>query len=278
MSLRSGARPTSTADGVWRGDFARALRAEWTMLRTAGETVRLLLIGLVLTAAVGGGSVKAVKCPDAGCGQDAVKLALTGVTVGQAVIAVFAVLAVSGEYATGMIRTTLIAVPNRTTVLTAKATILTAVVLASGTAAVLASLLAGRHILPGNGSTEAHGYAPLSPADDPTLRAAVGSVLYLVLIALLGLGVATGVRDAASAVGIVLGLLYLFPVVARVVGDPEWQRHLQQISPMTAGPAIQGTAHLHGLPIGAWAGLGVVAAWAAAALLVGGLVLHRRDA
>ncbi|MEU5071942.1 ABC transporter permease [Streptomyces asoensis] len=278
MSLRSGARPTSTADGVWREDFARALRAEWTMLRTAGETGRLLLIGLVLTAAVGGGSVKAVKCPDAGCGQDAVKLALTGVTVGQAVIAVFAVLAVSGEYATGMIRTTLIAVPNRTTVLTVKATILTAVVLASGTAAVLASLLAGRHILPGNGSTEAHGYAPLSPADGPTLRAAVGSVLYLVLIALLGLGVATGVRDAASAVGIVLGLLYLFPTVARVVGDPEWQRHLQQISPMTAGPAIQGTARLHGLPIGAWAGLGVVAAWAAAALLVGGLVLHRRDA
>ncbi|MEU5337497.1 ABC transporter permease [Streptomyces asoensis] len=270
MSLRSGARPTSTADGVWRGDFARALRAEWTMLRTAGETGRLLLIGLVLTAAVGGGSVKAVKCSDAGCGQDAVKLALTGVTVGQAVFAVFAVLAVSGEYATGMIRTTLIAVPNRTTVLTVKATILTAV--------VLASLLAGRHILPGNGSTEAHGYAPLSPADGPTLRAAVGSVLYLVLIALLGLGVATGVRDAASAVGIVLGLLYLFPAVARVVGDPDWQRHLQQISPMTAGPAIQGTAHLHGLPIGAWAGLGVVAAWAAAALLVGGLVLHRRDA
>ncbi|MEU5247513.1 ABC transporter permease [Streptomyces asoensis] len=278
MSLRSGARPTSTADGVWREDFARALRAEWTMLRTAGETGRLLLIGLVLTAAVGGGSVKAVKCPDAGCGQDAVKLALTGVTVGQAVIAVFAVLAVSGEYATGMIRTTLIAVPNRTPVLTVKATILTAVVLASGTAAVLASLLAGRHILPGNGSTEAHGYAPLSPADGPTLRAAVGSVLYLVLIALLGLGVATGVRDAASAVGIVLGLLYLFPAVARVVGDPEWQRHLHQISPMTAGPAIQGTARLHGLPIGAWAGLGVVAAWAAAALLVGGLVLHRRDA
>ncbi|GGQ55212.1 ABC transporter permease subunit [Streptomyces asoensis] len=278
MSLRSGARPTSTADGVWREDFARALRAEWTMLRTAGETGRLLLIGLVLTAAVGGGSVKAVKCPDAGCGQDAVKLALTGVTVGQAVIAVFAVLAVSGEYATGMIRTTLIAVPNRTPVLTVKATILTAVVLASGTAAVLASLLAGRHILPGNGSTEAHGYAPLSPADGPTLRAAVGSVLYLVLIALLGLGVATGVRDAASAVGIVLGLLYLFPTVARVVGDPEWQRHLHQISPMTAGPAIQGTARLHGLPIGAWASLGVVAAWAAAALLVGGLVLHRRDA
>lgn len=278
MSLLSGARLTRTADGMWRGDFGRALRAEWTKLRTAGEMGRLLALAVALTVAVGCGTAKAVKCPDAGCGQDAVKLALTGVTVGQAVIAVFAVLAVSGEYGTGMIRTTLMAVPNRITVLTTKATILTTVVLAFGTAAILVSLLAGRYILPGNGFTEAHGYAPLSLADGPTLRAAVGSVLYLVLIALIGLGVATAVREAATAIGIVLGLLYLFPVVIQVVHDPEWQRHLQQISPMTAGLSIQVTAHLHELPIGPWAGLGVLAAWAAAALLVAGLLLHRRDA
>ncbi|GAA3487651.1 ABC transporter permease subunit [Streptomyces cremeus] len=268
----------STADGAWRGDFGRALRAEWTKLRTAGDTGRLLLLAVVLTVAVGCGAAKAVKCPDAGCGQDAVKLALTGVTVGQAVVAVLAALAVSGEYGTGMIRTTLTAVPNRLTVLTAKATVLAAVVLTSGTAAVLASLLAGRHILPGNGFTEAHGYAPLSLADGPTLRAAAGSVLYLALVALIGLGVATAVREAASAVGIVLGLLYLFPVVIQVVNDPEWQRHLQQIAPMTAGLAVQATVRLHELPIGPWAGLGVLTVWAAAALLVGGLLLHRRDA
>ncbi|WP_078618087.1 MULTISPECIES: ABC transporter permease subunit [unclassified Streptomyces] len=278
MSSLSGARLARTADGVWRGGFGRAVRAEWTKLRTAGGTARLLALAVALTVAVGCGTAKAVKCPDTGCGQDAVKLALTGVTVGQAVIAVFAVLAVSGEYGTGMIRTTLTAMPNRITVLTAKATILTTVVLASGTAAVLASLLAGRYILPGNGFTEAHGYVPLSLADGPTLRAAVGSVLYLVLIALIGLGLATAVREAASAIGIVLGLLYLFPVVTRVVNDPEWQRHLQQISPMTAGLAVQTTVHLHELPIGPWEGLGVLAMWAAAALLVGSLLLHRRDA
>nr|BFD95280.1 ABC transporter permease [Kitasatospora sp. Xyl93] len=278
MSLLSGARPTSTADGAWRGGFGRALRAEWTKLRTAGETGRLLLLAVALTVAVGCGTAKAVKCPDAGCGQDAVKLALSGVTVGQAVIAVLAVLAVSGEYGTGMIRTTLMAVPNRIIVLTAKAAVLTAVVLASGTVAVLVSLLAGRHVLPGNGFTGAHGYAPLSLADGPTLRAAVGSVLYLVLIALIGLGVATAVREAASAIGIVLGLLYLFPVVIQVVHDPEWQRHLQQVSPMSAGLAVQTTLVLHEPPIGPWAGLGVLAAWAAGALLVAGLLLRGRDA
>ncbi|MEU9188287.1 ABC transporter permease [Streptomyces sp. NPDC048484] len=280
MTSLSDTRLASTADGSdrWPGNFGRAMRAEWTKLRTAGGTGRLLLLAVALTVAVGCGTAKAVKCPDTGCGQDAVKLALTGVTVGQAVVAVFAVLAVSGEYGTGMIRTTLTAVPNRITVLTAKATVLTAVLLASGTAAVLASLLAGRFILPGNGFTAEHGYAPLSLADGPTLRAAVGSVLYLVLIALLGLGVATAVREAATAIGIVLGLLYLFPVVTQVVNNPEWQRHLQQIAPMTAGLAVQATAGLQELPIGPWAGLGVLAAWAATALLAGGLLLRIRDA
>ncbi|MEU2022704.1 ABC transporter permease subunit [Streptomyces sp. NPDC016469] len=255
-----------------------ALHAEWTKLRTAGDLGRLLLLAVALTAAVGCGTVKAVKCPDTGCGQDAVRLALTGVTVGQAVVAILAVLAVSGEYGTGMIRTTLMAMPDRTTVFAAKAAVLTAVVLAAGTAAVAASLLGGRLILPGSGFTEAHGYAPLSLADGPTLRAAVGSVLYLVLVALLGLGVATAVREAATAIGIVLGLLYVFPVVAQVVNDPEWQRHLQQLSPMPAGLAVQATVHLDALPIGPWAGLGVLGAWAATALLVGGLLLRGRDA
>ncbi|MFE7764720.1 ABC transporter permease [Streptomyces sp. NPDC057438] len=239
---------------------------------------RLLLLAVALTVAVGCGTAEAVKCPDAGCGKDAVRLALTGVTVGQAVVAVLAVLAVSGEYGTGMIRTTLTAVPNRITVLTAKAAVLGTVVLAAGTVAVLASLLGSRYLLPGNGFTEAHGYPPLSLADGPTLRAAAGSVIYLVLIALLGLGVATAVREAATAIGIVLGLLYLFPLVTQVVKDPDWQRHLQQIAPMPAGLAVQATADLNELPIGPWAGLCVLALWTATALLVGGLLLRGRDA
>ena len=143
---------------------------------------------------------------------------------------------------------------------------------------MLGSLLAGRLILPGNGFTAAHGHPPLSLGDGPTLRAAAGSVLYLALIALLSLGAATAVRDSATAIGVVLGLLYLFPIVAQMVIDPHWQRHLQQLGPMTAGLAIQATTNLRSLPISPWAGLGVLAAWAAAALLAGGLLLRLRDA
>jgi ABC-2 type transport system permease protein len=88
----------------------------------------------------------------------------------------------------------------------------------------------------------------------------------------------SAVRDSAAAIGLVLALLYLFPVIAEMVSDPDWQRHLHQLGRMTAGLAIQATVHLHSLPISPWAGLGVLATWAAAALLTGGLLLRLRDA
>jgi ABC-2 type transport system permease protein len=254
----------------------RALHAEWTKLRTVSGTIWLLLAGVALTVALSAAAAAAVTYVS-GSHQDPTKLSLTGVELGQTTVAVLAVLAISGEYGTGMIRTTLTAMPRRITVLAAKAAVVTAVVLVTGVVAVIGSFLAGRLILPGNGFTAAHGYPPMSLTDGPTLRAVCGSVLYLALIALLSLGVATAVRDSAAAIGVVLALLYLFPIMQTVVGA-HWQHRLQQIAPMTAGLAIQATTNLHDLPISPWAGLGVLAAWAAAALLAGALLLRRRDA
>ena len=171
-------------------------------------------------------------------------------------VAILAVLVISGEYGTGMIRVTLAAMPRRTAVLAAKAATVTGVVLVAGALAVAGSVLAGRLILPG------HGFPALGP-DAPVLRAAAGSVLYLALIALLSLGIGTAVRDAAAAIGVVLGLLYLIPIIATTVTDPAWHRHLEQLAPMTAGLTIQDTTGLRGLPLSPWAGLGVLAAWAA---------------
>jgi ABC-2 type transport system permease protein len=254
-----------------------ALHAEWTKLRTTPAAMWLALATIVLTAGLSA-AVAAATSYSAGTGGDLAKISLTGIDLGQAVIAVLAAVTISNEYGTGMIATTLTAIPRRVTMLAAKACLVTAVALATGTAAVLASLLAGRILLPGNGFTAAHGYSLLSLGDGPTLRATAGSVLYLALIALLSLGIATAVRDSATAVGLILALLYLFPIVASAVPDPHWQRHLQQISPMSAGLAIQNTTNLHGLPISPWAGIGVLSAWAAAAMLAGTLTLRFRDA
>jgi ABC-2 type transport system permease protein len=255
-----------------------ALHAEWTKLRTMPSTGWLLLTAVVLT--VGASTLVTVveKCP-ASCGEDTTKLSLTGILLGQAAVAVLAVLVITGEYSSGMIRVTLTAVPRRITALAAKAIVLTAVVAAAGAVATAGSVLAGWFILPGNGFTGAHGSLPLSLGAGPTLRAAAGSVLYLALVALLSLGLATALRDSGASIAVMLGLLYIVPLFTELgVLDPRWVRRLQQWGPMTAGLAIQATRNLRKLPIGPWAGLGVLAAWAAAALLAGGVLLRLRDA
>jgi ABC-2 type transport system permease protein len=168
--------------------------------------------------------------------------------------------------------------PRRLSVLAAKAALLGGLVLAAGAVAVLASVLTGRLILPGHGFTPANGYQLLSLGNGPDLRAAAGSVLYLALIALLSLGVATAVRDSAVAIGVVLGLLYLFPIVGAVVANQHWQRHLEQASPMIAGLYIQATVGVQSLPLTPWQGLGITALWACGALLLGGAMLRLRDA
>jgi ABC-2 type transport system permease protein len=255
-----------------------ALRAEWTKLRTLPGTPWLLAAIIAATVAVSTAATAAVTCPSGGCIVDPAKLSLTGIDLGQAVAAILAVLAISGEYSTGMIRTTITAMPRRTTVLAAKASVVTGLVLAAGTIAVLGSLLAGRLILSGHGFTPAHGYPPLSLGDGPVMRAAAGSVLYLALIALLSLGIATIIRDSGAAIGTVLGLLYLSPIIAAAVTSPHWHNGIERYAPMSAGLAIQATTGLRSLPISPWGGLGVLAAWAAAALLAGGLLLRLRDA
>ena len=105
--------------------MSAALRAEWTKLRTLPGTGWLLLGVGAATVIISAAVSASVSCSSpASCHVDVTKLSLTGTYLGQAVVAIVAVLAVSGEYATGMIRTTLAAMPHRATVLAAKAAVL----------------------------------------------------------------------------------------------------------------------------------------------------------
>ena len=253
------------------------LHAEWTKLRTLPTAAWLLLATVVATVGLSAAVASAKNPTHTGISLDATKLSLIGVDLGQAVVAVFAVLMISGEYACGLISVTVAASPRRHLILIAKALIAAVLSLAAGAFAVLGSLLVGGYVLTGNGLTVAHGYEIISLANATDLRAAGGTVLYLALIALLSLGVATIVREPAPAIGVVLGLLYLFPLLGAVVSDPTWSRHLQQIGPMTAGIAIEATRNLNDLPLSPWDGLGVLAAWALGALMLGGLLFRYRD-
>ena len=238
-----------------------------------------MLAVAVLTIAVSTAAVGATNCPAGlSCPVDTTKLSLTGIQFGQALVAILAVLAVSNEYSTGLIRTTLAAMPSRPAVFAAKALLLAAMVLVAGTLAVFGSVLAGHLILPGHGFTAARGFHAVWLSYGPALRAACGSVLYLMLIALMSLGVAMLVRDSAVSIGVALALLYLFPIVLAFIGNPHWQRRLERWTPTIAGQSIMDTTGLRSLAITPWAGLGVLALWAAAALIAGGLAFRLRDA
>ncbi len=256
--------------------LGQALHAEWTKFRTVAGPSWLLAGVVTLTVAVAVAAASVAQCRSATCGIDPATVSFTGIYPAQAAAAVAGVLAIGNEYSTGMIKLSLPAIPRRLTWFFAKATVLAGPVLTAAALAVAGAALAGRLILPGHGFTPAHGYASLTSATD--LRAAVSAVLYLTLIALLSIGLAAAVRESAVGLGLVLGVLYLFPLAAAVIPNPALARHLQQIGPLPAGLDAQATIGVHSLPLTPWQGLGVVALWTVGALLLGALVLKFRDA
>jgi ABC-2 type transport system permease protein len=236
------------------------LAMEWTKLRTVPEAVVALPLTVVLTVGVSlVGSLAG--------SPDVVHSSLIGVQVGQAVVAVWAVQVLAGEFGTGLIRPTFTAVPRRLTVLAAKAAFVLAGVLAAALLSAVVSVAVGRALLVG--------YPPLTAG--VVVRAALGSVAYLGLVALFGLGVAAIVRNAVGAIGVVLGLLYLVPVIQRLFLDEHVQRWIYKVGPSTAGLSILTTVGASQLPLRPWAGLAVTAAWAAGALGVGALILRNCD-
>ncbi|SHN75184.1 ABC transporter permease subunit [Cryptosporangium aurantiacum] len=243
--------------------YTDALRAEWTKLRTSPGALWSVVALAVAIAGLSALAVAPVTCP---CATDTTKLTLTGVQLGQAVAAVVAVMLLGGEYGTRMITVTLAALPSRTSMLAAKATLVGGLVAVAGTVGVGGAWVAGQAAL-GDELGAGAVWRPL-----------VGSVLYLVLIALFGLGVAAITRNSAAAVGVVLGLLYVAPLVTAMVQDDDWQERLQRFGPADAGLAVQATINLDDLAISPWRGLGVLALWTLSALLLGGVLLHRRDA
>jgi ABC-2 type transport system permease protein len=140
-----------------RTTILEALRAEWTKLWTLSSTAWLVAGAAVVTIGLSGALVAATSYHP-GTFQDVPKLALTGIDLGQAVVAVLAISVVANEYSSGMIRVTLTAIPRRSVLLGTKAALVVVLAGAAGVVAAGGSLLVGRLVLPGAGFTAAHGY------------------------------------------------------------------------------------------------------------------------
>jgi ABC-2 type transport system permease protein len=259
----------------------RALHAEWTKLRTVPSTSWLLLGTIAATAGIGAAVAGAIHLPACrlglACQVDTTRLALYGTRAGQVTVAVLAVLAVTGEYATGLVHLTLAATPRRYQAFGAKVAATVIAATGTGIAAAGAAVALSGWIFAARGYTASRGYGS-SLTDPATMRAVVGTVIYFGLVALLAAGIAAAIRSGAAALSSVLALLFAFPLAAALITEPTWRRHLHQWSPADAGLNIQATTGLAHLPLRPWTGLAVLAAWAAAAAILGALAFRYRDA
>jgi ABC-2 type transport system permease protein len=256
--------------------FGRVLLAEWTKLRTVRSSGWALLAVVALTVGLSAFVCSALDT-DAGAqtDNDSIAPSVAGVYISQIAVVALAVLAVTQEYASGMIRTTFMATPGRGRVLAAKAVVLGAVTALAGLAASVASFLVGQPILAGNGFVA----TPLS--DPAALRSVVGSGLYLTVLALFALGLGAILRRPASAISTMLGLLF-GPLIVAMFLPGELQKLALDYGPMTAGLAIQMTKPtgiiVGTVPIAPWTGFAVFSAYAAAALLAAFWLIRLRDA
>jgi ABC-2 type transport system permease protein len=265
-----------------RASVPQALRAEWVKLWTVRSTFwsLLLLVGisLLFTAVLTGGTTTEGGSPGRPGDNDIVLDSLAGMWFGQIAAAVLAVLAVTSEHSTRMIRTTFAANPRRRTVLAAKAVVVTAVVLALGLATCAACFQVGQWLLRGNGFDYDGGYPAVTLTDDEALRAVMGSGIYLALLAAFSIGVGAIVRHTAGAITLVLAAV-LAPAMAIGFLPESVKEPVEQLSIMGAGLAIQQTVERpDSIPLEPAAGLAVIGSYAVAALLLALWLIGRRDA
>ena len=273
---------TAVTGVVSRAGALQALRSEWVKLRTVRSTAWSLLvfvgISILFTSLLTSGSSTEGGSPGHGGDNDIVLDSLAGVWFGAIAAAVLAVLVITSEYSTGMIRTTLIANPRRRTVLAAKTVIVGGVVLVLGLATSAACFQIGQWFLRGNGFNYDGGYPAVTLADHEALRAVLGTGVYLGLLAVFALGVGAVLRHTAGAITVVLAAL-LAPVIALNFLPDSIADWVERYCLMGAGLAIQQTVvRDDSIALSPERGLLVAAVYAAVPLLVALWLIGRRDA
>jgi hypothetical protein len=185
-------------------------------------------------------------------------------------IAVLGVLVITGEYSTGMIRSTLIAVPKRLPVLWAKLGVFAAVSLVLMLPAVIISFFASQSILAG------HHILQISFSDPGVARAVIGGAVYVMLVGIFALGIGSIVRNTAGGIATFAGIFFVIPPLMNVL-PTSWNNAVSQYLPSEAGRQLFSVHHAaHTLtPL---AGGLLMVGYCAAAIAIAAVLLVRRDA
>jgi ABC-2 type transport system permease protein len=259
------------AAGYRPATFSNALLSEWTKIRTLRST--FFTLAATVAFVVGLGALISYESSVHYTPQDApwdpTTMSLSGLVIGQLTIAVLGVLAITGEYGTGMIRTSLAAVPRRGRLLAAKAAVFGAVALVTGEVVSWVAFFVGQLMISGHQFT-----ASLSQPD--VARAVTGGGLYIAVIGLMAIAAGTILRHTAAAITAVIGVLFVLPGVLEALPD-SWRLPVEKYWPTRAGEQIlQVTRDPNTLP--AWLGFGELALFVAVLFGLAYFLLRSRDA
>ncbi|MFB8271070.1 MULTISPECIES: ABC transporter permease [unclassified Streptomyces] len=252
----------------------QVLRSEWTKIRSVASTVWTLGLAAVLTIALGvlisilsRNEFNNMNTRDR-LSFDPTFISFAGMSLGQLAMIVFGVLVVSNEYSTGMIRTSLAAVPQRGTFLFGKVAVATALAFVVGLATSFIAFFLGQAIL---------GAHRAQIGDPGVLRAVIGGGLYMTLIAMFSMGVASMLRSPMLSLGILMPFFFL---ISNILGNVSATKKIGRFLPDQAGSKIMQvvTPIDDDTPYGPWGGLGIMVIWVILALFFGYVVLKKRDA
>jgi ABC-2 type transport system permease protein len=295
LTTAKAAPTTLTGASPYHVTFPNVLRSEWIKFWTLRSTIWTIGSTIVVMAGISFMAVffTAQEASRGGTPRESAaqmqailhdpSIVLGGTGMAQLAIAVLGVLVITGEYSTGMIRSTLTAVPKRLPALWAKAIVLTAVTAVTAVVSVAVSWAVTWPTLHAQG-------AAINLSDSVTQRILLGGVLYLVAIALLAFAIGALLRHSAAALATVLGLLLVVENVFRLI-PATFFRNVSPFLPSTAGQQLTQTQSSIDVARAAakasgstaavldpWQGYGVMILWVVVLLAVAAVLLRRRDA
>ena len=299
-SLQLTALPPATG----RAGLAGTIRSEFTKLRSVRSTywtIAALVIVSVGFAAIAGFAIanNLHNNPANKAGMDATQASLGGFfELGQLIIAVLGALTITSEYSTGMIRTSLTAMPRRGTVSAAKLLVFTTVAMVISLITSFIAFFVGQAAMSGSGVSASLFHSVTIPANaiqnGPTgnvtfsgtivispgtvLTAIIGTALFVTAAALIAFGLGTIIRHSAGAITAAIGLLFVLPIIVQLLPDT-WRWDIVRFFPDAAGRVLSVTVGQHNPHLwSAWPQFGVTLVYAAVLVGIGAYLFRRRDA
>ena len=295
---------TTLPPATGRAGLAGTIRSEFTKLRSVRSTywtIAALFVVSVGFAAIAGFAIanNLHSNPANKAGMDATQASLGGFfELGQLIIAVLGALTITSEYSTGMIRTSLTAMPRRGTVYAAKLLVFTTVALVISLITSFIAFFVGQAAMSGSGVSASLLHSITIPANafqngpssnvtfsgtivispGTVLTAIIGTALFVTAAALIAFGLGTIIRHSAGAITAAIGLLFVLPIIVQLLPDT-WRWDIVRFFPDAAGRVLSVTVGQHNPHVlSAWPQFGVTLVYAAVLVGIGAYLFRRRDA